>query len=108
MNILILAFIALFSFSCFFFGKSQIKKIAYSQKFKPKALPHFYGFYLSLWCALPALLIVLLWSIFEPFIVKYLIISSLEKISINSIDPDQLNLIYQKIKASYFLSLIHI
>ena len=102
MNILILAFIALFSFSCFFFGKSQIKKIAYSQKFKPKALPHFYGFYLSLWCALPALLIVLLWSIFEPFIVKYLIISGLEKISINSIDPDQLNLIYQKIKAFYF------
>jgi len=38
----------------------------------------------------------LLWSIFEPFIVKYLIISGLEKISINSIDPDQLNLIYQK------------
>ena len=99
MNLLIIIFIIAFSVSCFFFGKSQIKKIASINQFKPKALPHFYGFYLSLWCALPALLIVLLWTIFEPFIVKYFIISSLEQTS--SENSEQLNLTYQKIKSFY-------
>lgn len=102
MNLLILVFIFVFSFSCFFFGKSQIKKIAVVNNFKTKALPHFYGFYLSLWCALPAILIVFLWTIFEPFIVKYLIISGLEQSSLADIDHDRLNLVYQKIKALYF------
>ena len=102
MNLLILVFIFVFSFSCFFFGKSQIKKIAAVNNFKTKALPHFYGFYLSLWCALPAILIVFLWTVFEPFIVKYLIISGLEQSSLADIDHDRLNLVYQKIKALYF------
>ena len=102
MNLLILAFIIIFSISCFFFGKSQIKKIALTKQFKARALPQFYGFYLSLWCALPALLIVFLWTIFEPFIVKYLIIAGLEKTNLNNIPHDQLNLMYQKIKSFYF------
>ncbi len=101
MNILILGFIIIFSLSCFFFGKSRIKKIASINQFKPKALPHFYGFYLSLWCALPAFLIIFLWTIFEPFIAKYFIISGLEQSTSIKSNADQLNLTYQKIKAFY-------
>ena len=73
MNSILLTSLVLFGISSFFFGKSRIKKIATSGSFRPKALPHFYGYYQALWCALPAFLILILWTILEPIVVKNLI-----------------------------------
>jgi len=39
-------------------------------------LPAYYGYYLSLWCGLPALIIFGCWSLFEPTIIKILILNN--------------------------------
>jgi phosphate transport system permease protein len=96
MNIIILLLVTIFSYLSFLYGRSRIRKITSTQSIKINALPNYYGYYLALWCALPALIILLFWSIFEPAIIKYLISQTLIQNDLNY-SGDQLNLLYQKI-----------
>lgn len=41
------------------------------------SLPGYYGYYVALWCALPALALILLWLVLEPRIVDLLLVQSL-------------------------------
>jgi len=101
MNIIILLLVTIFSYLSFLYGRSRIRKITSTQSIKINALPNYYGYYLALWCALPAALIILLfWSIFEPAIIKYLISQTLIQNDLNY-SGDQLNLLYQKIRSLY-------
>ncbi len=100
MNIIILLLVTIFSYLSFLYGRSRIRKITSTQSIKINALPNYYGYYLALWCALPALIILLFWSIFEPAIIKYLISQTLIQNDLNY-SEDQLNLLYQKIRSLY-------
>ena len=101
MNFVLISFILLFSVSLYFFSKSRIGYFAKSKQFKLKALPKYYAYYLSLWCALPAFIILVFWNILEPTIIKNLIFSKIQSDSLNEISKDELNLTFQKIKAYY-------
>jgi phosphate transport system permease protein len=100
MNIIILLLVTIFSYLSFLYGRSRIRKITSTQSIKINALPNYYGYYLALWCALPALIILLFWSIFEPAIIKYLISQTLIQNDLNY-SSDQINLLYQKIRSLY-------
>jgi phosphate transport system permease protein len=100
MNIIILLLVTIFSYLSFLYGRSRIRKITSTQSIKINALPNYYGYYLALWCALPALIILLFWSIFEPAIIKYLISQTLIQNDLNY-SSKQLNLLYQKIRSLY-------
>ena len=80
MNLVILILIGIFSYTSFIYGRSRIKKITTSQSIKINALPNYYGYYLALWCALPSLIILLVWSIFEASIIKGLISQTLRRV----------------------------
>jgi len=56
----------------------------------------FTSYYLAIWCAIPAFIIFSLWAIFEPTIVKLLILSDYSN---QGYLDDELNLIYEKTKA---------
>ena len=68
MNLVLISIILLLGFSSYFFGRKKAIVIQSSQRLT--ALPKFYGYYLAIWCAVPALIIFALWSVFEPSIVK--------------------------------------
>jgi len=77
----------------YFFGK---KRAVYIQvQTRLTALPQFYGYYLAIWCAAPALIIFSLWTFFEPFLVKNLILSSFK----GSYESNQLSILYAQIKS---------
>ena len=76
MNILILTIIVLFSLSSYYFGRSEARKLITTNKIRLNALPSYYGYYLDVWCGLPALIILSLWSLFEPTIIKILILNN--------------------------------
>ena len=97
MNSLLILALILFGFTSFYFGKSRIKKVTAKGDLRPKALPHFYGYYQALWCALPAFLIIAIWTVFEPIILKNLIENKIQISSLNEISQDELNLIYSQI-----------
>jgi len=94
MNLVLISLILLLGFSSYFFGRKKALVIQSSQRLT--ALPKFYGYYLSIWCAVPALIIFALWSIFEPSIVKNLILSDYDGQILNK---NELQLTYTKIKA---------
>ena len=75
MNSLIAGVILTLCLSSYFFGRSEARKLV-TKNSKLKALPAYYGYYLSLWCGLPALIIFGCWSLFEPTIIKILLLNN--------------------------------
>ena len=97
MNLTILSLIAIFSLSCYFFGKSKVLKQTKISGKKFHSLPEYYGYYLAAWCGLPALIILFFWSFSELYIVKVFILSDFR--ADPSIDENKLNLIFSEIKS---------
>ena len=61
------------------------------------SLPSYYGSLTALWCALPAVLVLGLWLIFESRIVESLVVSGLPA-EIQALSPERLNLIVNDIR----------
>jgi len=99
MNFVLIFLITIFSISLFFYGRSKTKSISIEKKIKLNALPKFYGYYLVLWCSIPALVFLLVWSLFEPVIIKSIIIETAYSQGAIFNDKNEANLIYEKIKA---------
>ena len=60
------------------------------------SLPSYYGYFVALWCGLPALILVCGWLIFEPFILKSLVISSLPDAA--QMTPVRLSLLMNEVR----------
>jgi|TARA_B100001939_G_scaffold228641_1_gene196946 phosphate transport system permease protein len=95
LNLILFIFIVLLGFTSYFFGRKKAHSIQ-SSNIRLTALPKFYGYYLSIWCAIPAFIIYSLWSIFEPTIVKFIILTDYAN---QGFLEDELNLIYEKTKS---------
>ena len=94
MNAVLLFIIVLLALTSYLFGKK--KAIGIGSVNKLKALPQFYGYYLAIWSAAPALIAFCLWSIFEPTIVKTYILSDYVG---NEYSDNAVRLIYEKVRA---------
>ena len=94
MNLVLISIILLLGFSSYYFGRKKATIIQSSQRLT--ALPKFYGYYLAIWCAAPALIIFSLWSVFEPTIVKNFILADYLD---QNLTKNELQLIYTKVKA---------
>jgi len=94
-NLILFLFIVLLGFTSYYFGRRKAYAIQ-STKTRLTALPKFYGYYLAIWCAIPAFIIFSLWAVFEPSIVKFLILSDYSN---QGYLDDELNLIYEKTKS---------
>ena len=94
--ILLLAFMTLASF---YFGRSRslaavggVRKAAVLH-----SLPGYYGYYVAIWCALPALLLLSVWLFVEPKLVVALVVQGLPA-SYASLTPGELNLVLNNIQ----------
>ncbi len=96
MNLALIFLIAIFSFSLFFYGRSKSKSLSIENNYKLKALPKFYGYYLVLWCSLPSLVFLLVWTLFEPTIIKSIILKIAADQGAIMQDQNAANLIYEK------------
>ena len=88
MNSLIVFLLIIFSISSYFFGRKEARKLV-TNNIKLNALPSYYGHYLALWCGLPALLIFASWSLFEPSILKLLILGNFPDIEAKDLFYEQ-------------------
>ena len=101
MNFVLIFLITIFSLSLFFYGRSKTKSISIEKNIKLNALLKFYGYYLVLWCSIPSLVFLLIWTLFEPVIIKSIIIETAANQGAIFNDKNEANLIYEKIKAIY-------
>lgn len=61
------------------------------------SLPGYYGYYVAIWAALPALALLLLWVIIEPRLIIALVISGLPD-AYSELSPGELNLLVNNIQ----------
>jgi phosphate transport system permease protein len=61
------------------------------------SLPGYHGGYVALWCALPALALLVLWQVFEPAWLRSNVLDSLPA-SMQALPADQLGLVYNDIR----------
>ena len=73
------------------------KSVAHATGKKLHSLPGFYGYYASLWCILPSVLTVLLWSSLEGTVITSRVLGSMPS-EITSTSPEQISLIVNDIR----------
>src|SRR3546814_15046934 len=74
---LTVAILMLLVFASFRLGRSQAIAAAGGSVRNLHSLPNYYGFYLVLWCGVPAFAALALWIVVEPAVVTALVVDSL-------------------------------
>ena len=95
-NILVLV-LAILTIAGFYFGRSRSLAVANGSPRDLHSVPSYYGFYVAIWCGIPAFLLVLVWLALEPVIVKEMVLSSLPG-SYAALSPSQLELVWVDIR----------
>ena len=93
---LIIVLLALSSLA-YYVGKKRAFAVAEGKIRNLHSLPAYYGLYTAIWCGVPALLILAIWTIFESSIITNIVISELPA-ETRELGPDRLNLIVNDIK----------
>jgi phosphate transport system permease protein len=98
MNAATLALILLaLSSVAYYFGRQRAFALAEGRLRTLHSLPIYYGLYVAMWTAVPALLIVGLWFAFEDTLITQLVVAGLPE-EVRALGPDRLNLVVNDIK----------
>jgi phosphate transport system permease protein len=91
------AVIILLALGGFYLGRGRALRLSSAGGQRLHSLPSYYGFYVALWCGVPALGLTAVWLIFEPTIVRHLVMSGLPD-ETRVLSPEQLALLYNDIR----------
>ncbi|MGD8558282.1 MAG: phosphate ABC transporter permease subunit PstC [Gammaproteobacteria bacterium] len=81
----------------YYVGKKRAFAVAEGRVRNLHSLPTYYGLYTAIWCGIPALIILAIWTAFETTIITHLVVSELPP-DIQALGSDRLNLIINDIK----------
>jgi phosphate transport system permease protein len=81
----------------FYMGRSRALHTVSGQARHLHSLPGYHGYYVALWCGIPALFILAAWVILEPLIVQWLVVSSLPEAK-QDLPPARLGLLLSDIR----------
>ncbi len=93
---LIIILLALSSLA-YYVGRKRAFKVAEGKIRNLHSLPAYYGLYTAIWCGIPALIILAIWSAFEGTIIINLVVADLPP-EVRELGPDRLNLVINDIK----------
>ena len=94
-DLLIWVLLAL-SATAFYLGRNRAFQSSGGHIRHLHSIPAYYGYYVALWCGLPALLLVILWLVLDDKLILYWIVSQLPD-DIRRLPPDQLSLVINQI-----------
>ena len=87
----------LLSVLAFHWGKARSARTAEASGQSLHSLPSYYGYYMALWSALPALLLILFWSMFESTVITRSVLSLLPE-SMTAVSPEQQSLVVNDLR----------
>jgi phosphate transport system permease protein len=96
LSTLLLVLLALTAAS-FYAGRKRSLSTAGGRIKALHSLPSYYGFFASLWCGVPALLVLVLWVSFETTLITHLVVADLPQ-ELRTLPEARLNLIVNDIK----------
>ena len=94
--ILLVLLLALTSAAYYFWCKRALR-VAEGKIRRLHSLPGYYGLYVALWAALPALLVLGVWLLMQGSVITRMVVSALPE-SIQQLGPDRLNLVVNDIR----------
>ena len=94
-SILLLAIIILSAIG-FYLGRRRSARTVNGEIRRLHSLPGYYGLYVALWCGLPALIILVLWLVFQSSVVMSIVVSGLPP-EIQSLPKEQMSLVINDI-----------
>ena len=83
--------------AAFFIGRQRAVALVGGNIAKLHSLPAYYGLYVAIFCATPALLLLALWTAFETAIVTHFVVAALPA-EMQQVDPSRLSLIVNDIR----------
>ena len=89
---IILLLLLAFCSAAFYVGRRRALSTAGGQIRNLHSLPGYYGLYVALWAALPALILFGLWSAFESSIITQIVVAEMPA-SVRALEPSKLNLV---------------
>ncbi|RZA08719.1 MAG: phosphate ABC transporter permease subunit PstC [Moraxellaceae bacterium] len=99
MNLTLLGILLLITAIAYQVGLSRSRKMAGQVKTGTlHSRPGYYGFLVALWCGVPALSILLIWSLAEPHVIRQLILGSLPVEQTASMTSVQLEVLIDRLK----------
>lgn len=93
----LLLLIVLLGIASYLWSSRTAKTVAVLSGKKLHSLPGFYGYYTSLWCVLPSLFVMLMWTAFESSVITSMVLHSLPP-EMTSNNPEEISLIVNDIK----------
>ncbi len=97
MTLTLFFFLILLSLIAYFLGRKRALDLAEGDIRTLHSLPQHYGFYVAICSALPALLVLGLWTIFETSVITRLLISELPE-ALRRLEAGRLNLVINDVK----------
>jgi phosphate transport system permease protein len=92
-----IAVLLLLTYLGFVLGRQRAYAVSGKNIRNLHSLPSYYGYYIVVWCGIPALLMVLFWLALENTVVTSLVVSSLPADD-QDLPPDRLNLLLNDIR----------
>ncbi|MCY4551694.1 MAG: phosphate ABC transporter permease subunit PstC [Defluviicoccus sp.] len=93
---LIVALLALSVFA-YYFGRRRAFAMAGGRSRSLHSRPGYYGAYVALWCALPALGVFALWLLAQPGVIESIVVSALPE-AVRGLGPDRMSLLLNDIR----------
>lgn len=81
----------------FYMGRSRAMKSADGNARVLHSRPHYYGYFIALWCGLPAILVLTVWTTMQTPIVESIVQSGLPA-SMTSDDPSRMSLVMNDVR----------
>ncbi|MCP5459291.1 MAG: phosphate ABC transporter permease subunit PstC [Gammaproteobacteria bacterium] len=94
---LLLVVLALAAFG-YFLGRSRSLALAGGQVKNLHSLPSYYGYYTALWCAIPALIVYVLWLALSPAVITHWVVAGLPPEIQQQSSPSEMNLLLNNVK----------
>jgi len=82
----------------FLLGRARAFSVAGDKTSRLHSLPGYHGYLVALWCGVPSLLLLIVWSILEPMIADRAMISAIPADVIASRSADEFNLFLSEIR----------
>ncbi len=82
----------------YFLGRSRAFAVVGGNLRRLHSLPNYHGFYVALWCGLPALLISLTWLAVQPAIITQATIAAMPTERVAPLDENQLSLLLSEVR----------
>ncbi|WP_455205782.1 phosphate ABC transporter permease subunit PstC [Kaarinaea lacus] len=87
----------LISSAAYYLGRRRAFTVTQGKIRQLHSLPAYYGLYTAIWCGIPALLLLAIWTAFETTIITHLVVADLPA-EYHQQDPNRLNLVINDIK----------